>query len=207
MVSSAAGGEEEDCGSVLSAKLREGWAHSLLSLMTLSMDEHFREASNMESVHALSNFLMLRVLRNPSTRGLAIAAMSSTVLKSTNTTFAHGLAHCATEEVIEALQDQALAGKSSGAGVEEEDRDVLPSPDVATKAKSLQPGWHLVRDSILLSRVVDSDSRTLLHYAMIGENDTMCGSLLNWGHDMYVLCLLPLQYADVCVCVRGGGGG
>lgn len=176
--------EAEDCGKLLTPMLVQGWAYSLLSLMTLSMDEKFRDTISMEALHALSNFLMLRVLRDPVTRGPAITAMSTTVLQGTNTTFAHGLAHCATEEVIEALQDKALAGKGSEIGIEE--GDCPKSPDVATKAKDLQPGWHLVRDSILLSRVTDNHGRTLLHYAMIGENDTMCGSLLNWGHDMCV---------------------
>eukprot|EP00038_Savillea_parva_P005391 m.153156 g.153156 ORF g.153156 m.153156 type:complete len:1368 (-) comp11709_c0_seq1:4205-8308(-) len=215
-----------DCGNDLSPLLMEGWAYSLLSLMTLSIDESMGCEEHRSGLFALSNFLTLQILSEPSVRETAIKIMGSTSLRKSGTKFSHGLAHSGTDEVLKSLLRGSVPldgdKRTPEATVEVEETDsgdlktMAAVVEAATSREStsanrarrvsivrtvnkLTSGWRFVRDCLQRSRETDNQGRSLLHYAMMGENAFMCGQLLNWGHDMYARDMqgsTPMSYCQ-----------
>jgi len=152
-----------DCGKALSEAVSTGWAHTLLTLMTLPFLYEAFDSENKADILELANFLILEVICNRDVCDVAIASFQVTALSLSETTFAHGLAYCASENTINALR--------GGDAHEEEASDA--------RRRYLEDCFQNGKD-------LDYLKRTLLHYAMLGENLTMCTSLLNWGHDAFV---------------------
>lgn len=185
-----------DCGRNLSPLITDGWAHSLLSLMTLAMDEGMECEDYKTSLHELANSLLLEILADPTVRSMAIQQMATTSLRKSGTTFAHGLAHCGTDAVLRECQTESSEERTDVGGTADprttEETDVMPELEV----RKLR-GDEYVREHIQRSRCTDNQGWSLLHYATMGENLTMCGHLLTWGHDMYARDLqgsTPMAY-------------
>lgn len=159
-----------DCGRVLSPLLMDGWAHSVLFMMILPKDDSMKCEGFKSGLHALSNQLTLHVLSDEAVRNIAIKAMETTTLKSSGTKFSHGLAYSGSDEVLRRLQGSAVSTQ----------------PTTKAEAEMAETGRQYVEECLKAGfEHKDGLERTLLHYAMMGENQSMCVTLLNWGHSLY----------------------
>mmetsp|Transcript_7081 Transcript_7081/g.18163 ORF Transcript_7081/g.18163 Transcript_7081/m.18163 type:complete len:1087 (+) Transcript_7081:3-3263(+) len=186
-----------NCGSALTPLLAEGWAYSVLSLMTLSITrtEHSCAVS-MSGTHALSNFLLFQVLADAKRRPVAVRMMRDTILHSSGVTYAHGLAFSSCEKLIRTLVGPAVGGDavgisscsldSEGSSVDDNVSTVeTKKQTMSASERKYDTAWEYMRDCLLHCHDTDVHGRTPLHYAAMGQNEAMCSYLLRWGHDLY----------------------
>eukprot|EP00038_Savillea_parva_P026119 m.51549 g.51549 ORF g.51549 m.51549 type:complete len:1340 (+) comp7317_c0_seq1:341-4360(+) len=182
-----------DCGRALSPLLNQSWGHSLLAMMTLPMDESLGCEQHKDDLHAVCHHLILQVLRDGAVRDIALKTMAETVLRNSGTKFSHGLAYSGNDEVMRALYGSAVERGSTPTDQYEDDvegEDVVIDLDRAPPPPTPlaeRAGAQFVKDHMQGGHHdTDMEGRTLLHYAMIGENLPMCVTLLNWGHSQFV---------------------